>query len=96
LVTGPFLDAVHLAELLEPEREMCIKRKNTDIIFIVIVDVVVIIVNIIVLIIDNNIITIIIYICKFITVIGSNLDTSDLIDKFGKIVDILKWRAPVA
>ena len=77
---------------------MCIKRNNTDIIFIVIVDVVVIIVNIIVLIIDNNIITIIIYIyiCKFITVIGSNLDTSDLIDKFGKIVDILKWRAPVA
>ena len=62
LVTGPFLDAVHLAELLEPEREMCIKRKNTDIIFIVIVDVVVIIVNSIVLIIDNNIITIIIYI----------------------------------
>jgi hypothetical protein len=59
--------------------------------------------NIIVLIINNNILTIMIiciyiydYRCKFITVIGSNLDTSDLIDKFGKIVDILKWRAPVA
>ena len=40
LVTGPFLDAVHLAELLEPERVLCIKRKNT-IIFIAIVDVIV-------------------------------------------------------